>query len=530
MNLLLIFSNLIINKDQPIYIQIERHITAGIKSGELKKDSKLPSTREVSKFLNISRNSVISAYEELESREIIVTKRGIGTFISIESENESYEYNVDFIKRVNHYGDTLKKLDITKSELSYKKGMISFKSISPESHLFNLDDFKRSLLDAWTYEEANLLNYGYAKGYKPLIDYFFDYMKEKRVNTKNKDILITNGFTEAFDIIISSLTNKGDVILCEEPTHNTALKIMKAYGLQVVQVKMGKEGLDVKALEEALGKYNPKFGYLIPSYNNPTGIVTKTERRKEIYNLFRKYSVPIIEDGFNEELLYSSSPIDPLSSLCGKGNGVIYIGSLSKILFPGLRIGWIFGDEKLIDVLESVKRGRNIHSSFLDQSAFYYYLKSGAFNRYVKNVRKYYRDKYNLVIDMAHKYIPYEYITGEGGLHIFIKLKNNIDARQLLELCYKDNVIFMPGDIFYENFENNSEVSDMSNTEFIKCNEILIESSDLEIIEIPPCIQDNRISFKGKDTFRIGFGRVSNEDIKNGIKIIGKNIKSLMKI
>lgn len=503
----MIFSNLILNKDEPIYIQIERHIKHRIKNGELKKNSKLPSTREVSKFLNISRNSVISAYEELESMGIIITKRGIGTFVSIESENESYEYNVDFTQMVNTYGDTLKKFDIIKNELPYKKGMISFKSISPESHLFNLDDFKRSLLDAWTFEEANLLNYGYAKGYKPLIDYFFDYMKEKRVNTKNKDILITNGFTEAFDIVLSSLTNKGDVILCEEPTHNTALKIMKAHELKIVQVKMDTEGLDLKSLEDALSKYNPKFGYLIPSYNNPTGIVTKTERRKEIYKLFRKYTVPIIEDGFNEELLYSSSPIDPIASLCGKGNGVIYIGSLSKILFPGLRIGWIFGDEKLIDVLESVKRGKNIHSSFLDQSAFYYYLKSGAFSRYVKNVRKYYRDKYSLVLEMVEKYLPYEYITGEGGLHIFLKLKNNINARELLDLCYKDNVLFMPGDIFYESTENsNSEKS-----------------------EIISSTQKNEINFKGQDTFRIGFGRVSDEDIKKGIKIIGKNIKLLQK-
>ncbi|WP_160685004.1 PLP-dependent aminotransferase family protein [Clostridium sp. C2-6-12] len=493
----MIFSNLTIDNNEPIYIQIEKHILIGIKNGELKKGSKLPSTREVSKLLNISRNSVICAYEKLESMGIIITKKGIGTFISIEEQNERYEYSVDFIDRVNHYGNTLRNLDIIKKEFPYKKGMISFKSISPESHLFNLDDFKRSLLDAWTFEEANLLNYGYAKGYKPLINYLFDYMKEKRVNTDNKDILVTNGFTEAFDIIISSLTNKGDVILCEEPTHNTALKIMKAYGLEVIQIKMDKEGLDPNSLEEALEKYNPKFGYLIPSYNNPTGIVTKTERRKEIYKLFRKYSVPIIEDGFNEELLYSSSPIDPIASLCGSGNGVIYIGSLSKILFPGLRIGWILGDTKLIDILESVKRGKNIHSSFLDQSAFYYYLKSGAFNRYVKNVRKYYRDKYNLVIEMTEKYIPYEYITGEGGLHVFIKLKNNLDARKLLELCYKDNVLFMPGDIFYENINTN---------EFI---------------------EKSKNNLKGKDTFRIGFGRVSDDDIKKGIKLIGENIQIL---
>lgn len=283
---------------------------------------------------------------------------------------------------------------------------------------------------------------------------------------------------------MSSLTTKGDTIICEKPTHNTAIKIMKSYGLNVVQINMDKDGLDLIELEKGLSECKPKFGYLIPSYNNPTGIVTKSERRKEIYNLFRKYSVPIIEDGFNEELLYSSSPIDPIASLAGEGNGIIYIGSLSKILFPGLRIGWIFADQKLIDILESVKRGKTIHSSFLDQSAFYYYLKSGSFNKYLKNVRKYYKDKYNLVIETINNHIPYEYITGEGGLHIFIKLKDHINSRQLLELCYKDGVMFMPGDIFYE---GNAD----------------------------------------ETTFRIGFGRVTDNDIRIGIKIIGDNIKLL---
>jgi len=468
-------------------MQLETHIINGIKKGELKKDSKLPSTREASKLLNISRNSVIAAYEELESKGIITTKRGVGTFILMETENTCEEYNINFMNMINNCADTLRNLDIIKSELPYKNNMISFKSIAPEPSLFNMDDFKRALLDAWTYEEENLLNYGYAKGYAPLIQYFLQYMEEKRVNTEGRDILITNGFTEAFDIIIGSLTKKGDIILCEEPTHNTALKIMKSHEIEVIQVKMNEEGMDLEDLQMKLKKYNPKFGYIIPSYNNPTGIVTKTKRRKEIYNLFRQYSVPIIEDGFNEELLYSSSPIDPIASLSGKGNSIIYIGSLSKILFPGLRIGWILASKDLIDVLESVKRGRTIHCSFLDQASFYYYLKSGAFSRYVKNVRKYYRDKYNLVMEMINEYIPYEYVTGEGGLHIFIKLKNNIDARQLLDICYKDNVLFMPGDIFYIN-------------------------SDI-----------------GKDCFRIGFGRVRDEDIKVGIKIIGDNIKKLSK-
>jgi DNA-binding transcriptional MocR family regulator len=479
-----IFSTLKINKNEAIYRQLENHIIVAIEKGEIKKDSKLPSTREVSEYLEISRNSVIAAYEELESKGIILTKRGKGTFIAIDRQRESYEYNVEWKDKVNFYGNVLRDKDIIKSEMPYKKGMISFKSIAPYDNLFNLDEFKRCLLDAWTYESKNLLNYGYAKGYKPLIDYLFEYMNQKGAETANKDILITNGFTEAFDIILSSFTEAGDVIICEEPTHNTALKIMKAHGLKVIQVPMDIDGIELKELENNLNSYSPKFGYLIPSYNNPTGIVTKGERRKEIYKLFRKYSIPIIEDGFNEELLYSSSPIEPLVALAGKGNAVIYIGSLSKILFPGLRIGWILGDKELIDTLESVKRGRTIHSSFLDQSAFYYYLKSGAFSKYVKNVRKYYRDKYNLVMEMVNKYIEYEYATGEGGLHIFIKLRNNLNSRELLDLCYKDGVMFMPGDVFYD-------------------------------------------GDKGKDTLRIGFGKVEDCDIENGIKIIGNNIKKL---
>ena len=480
----MIFSNLKINDKEPIYVQIENHIEECIKNGELTKGSKLPSTREVSKFLNISRNSVVCAYEELESRQIIVTKRGKGTFISVDVHKESYEMQIDWHDRINDYSRFLKEKDIIKSELPYEKGMISFKSIAPEDSLFNKDDFKRALMDAWSNEEEHLLNYGYAKGYKPLIEYLYTYMESKGVSLKNKDILITNGFTEAFDIIISSLTKEGDIILCEEPTHNTAIKIMQAHGLKVIQIPIDENGIKIDALQEALEKYQVSFAYLIPSYNNPTGIVTKGERRKELSRLLQKYNVPIIEDGFNEELLYSSSPLEPLAALGGEGNGVLYIGSLSKILFPGLRIGWILADKKLIDLLESVKRGRTIHSSFLDQSCFYYYLKSGAFSRYLKNVRKFYRDKYTLVMENVDKYIDYEYVTGEGGLHIFIKLKNNLDARKVLDICYKRGVIFMPGDIFYQ-------------------------------------------GQKGRDTLRIGFGRVDDSSIEKGIKIIGEAVDEL---
>ncbi|GAA0120989.1 MAG: PLP-dependent aminotransferase family protein [Clostridium argentinense] len=480
----MIFSSFKIESGLPIYIQIEEHIKDSISKALLQKGSKLPSTREVSEMLNISRNSVVTAYENLESEGIVETLKGKGTFVAIETKVMSGEFNVDWKDKINSYGTVCRELDIIKTELPWKKGMISFKSIAPEEHLFDLEEFKRAFLNGFSLEGDKLLNYGYAKGYKPLIEYLMDYMEEKGVNTKGKEVLITNGFTEGFDIVLSSLTIPGDSIVCENPTHNTALKIMKAHGLKVVGIPMDLDGIDTKRLEEILQNNSIKLSYIIPSYHNPTGVVMSGEKRQEVFRIFQKYKVPIIEDGFNEELLYSSSHIPSIASLCTKGNGIIYIGSFSKVLFPGLRLGWIFGDTNLIDTLESVKRARTIHSSFIDQGAFYHYMKSGAFNRYIKKIRKYYGDKYEYTLEQVKKYIPNESIMGQGGLHIFIKLHNNINSRIVLERCYKKGVVFTPGDIFY---------TDDS----------------------------------GKSTMRLGFSRVSEEDIEKGVKIIGSVVKEL---
>ena len=148
----MIFSTLKLKSDEAIDTQLSNHILKGIEIGELKKDSKLPSTREVSSFLKISRNSVISAYEELEAMEIITTKRGKGTFISVDSNEKIQGYNIEWKNKINYYGKTLREMDVIKNELPFKKGMISFKSIAPDYSLFNLEDFKRAFLECFSFE------------------------------------------------------------------------------------------------------------------------------------------------------------------------------------------------------------------------------------------------------------------------------------------------------------------------------------------------------------------------------------------
>lgn len=159
---------------------------------------------------------------------------------------------------------------------------------------------------------------------------------------------------------------------------------------------MTDNGMDLEILEKELKNNDVKLSFVVPSYHNPTGIVMRHKERYELYNLMKKYNVPIIEDGFNEELLHTGSHICPIAALDGSSNGVLYIGSFSKVLFPGMRIGWILADKSIISKLESVKRCKNIHVSFLDQAILYDYLNNGSFEKYMKKLKNSIKKNMNL--------------------------------------------------------------------------------------------------------------------------------------
>ncbi|WP_139905300.1 PLP-dependent aminotransferase family protein [Clostridium thermarum] len=478
------FLNIDPKSHEPIYMQIYLRIKEMINQGMLPHNTKLPSTRELAELIKVSRSSVISAYELLETRGFIFTVKSKGTFVSYKEINHAGYCNIQWRNNINRYAMTAEELDIMKQQQIYRKGMISFKSIAPDETLFDIDELKRSFLNLVSLEEGKIFNYGYARGYKPLIEQLMEYMTTKGVDTEGKSILITNGFTEAFDIILSSIMEKGDTILCENPTHNTAIKQMKLHGLNILGVKVNKNGIDMDSLREAMMDKTIKAAYLVPSYHNPTGIVMPYEKRKAIYEALTKEGIPIIEDGFTEELQHLGGHMAPIAAISGKGNSVVYIGSFSKVLSPGMRIGWIFADTALIEVLESVKRSRNIHTSFLDQGILYHYMKGPGFEKYIKRVRNIYRERYERAREYSEKYIPNQFVTGDGGLYLFVKLKG-INSRHLLDHCSKRGVIFTPGDIFH---------TDGS----------------------------------GEDTLRIGFSRTSLEDIEKGIRIIGEEADRLL--
>ncbi|WP_028546265.1 PLP-dependent aminotransferase family protein [Paenibacillus taiwanensis] len=468
-------------------VQLKEYIQQFIIKGVLQAGQKLPSTRELSILLGLSRNTVILAYQGLEEDGFVYVRRGNGSYVSAYSRPAANcPKRTDWKRRVNDHARMADSLDIMKQGMQMAEpGMIRFTSIAPDEKLFDVDHVKRAFLDRMAIEGSTLLNYGYAKGYKPLIDYLFHYMGNKGVNLEGKDMLITNGFTEGLDIVLSALKQDNSAVLCENPTHHTAIKQFKLQRYDITGISMERDGIHLQELERAVQEQAYDCAYVVPSYHNPTGIVMSPDKRLKLLQIMAHYNIPIIEDGFNEELRYSGAHVSPLMATAGRGNNVIYLGSFSKVLFPGLRVGWVLGDKELIYYLESIKRARSIHTSTLDQSLLYQYLHNGNMEKYVKRARAVYRRKYEWTKQCCETYIPYAKLSGDGGLHLFVQFDSAFDTRVLLEACARQGVLFTPGDLFYTNG-------------------------------------------LGQHAMRIGFSRLTVEEISQGIRIIGDTAKHIM--
>jgi len=326
------FTEFNLTDDSPAYTQVKEYMKSLITLGVLQANQKLPSTRELSSMLNVSRNTVVSAYADLKDEGFVYVDKGKGSFVAQKLGESATDpsWQLDWKQNISKQTKIAEEMDLSKHGIRSSTGEINFTSIAPDGKLFDLDNVKRAFLDRMSIEGEIILNYGYAQGYKPLMEYLLRYMENKGVNLEGKDILITNGFTEGLDLILSALIKKNGRVLCENPTHHAAIKLFKMHGFDIEGIEMEQDGINLVELERALSERTFDLTYLVPSYHNPTGIVMSPHKRMEVIKLLLKYQVPLIEDGFNEELRFSGDHIAPLLACNGNGNSVIYLGYFSS--------------------------------------------------------------------------------------------------------------------------------------------------------------------------------------------------------
>jgi len=480
--------------DIPLYKQIKDYLRQGILSGSLAASTRLPASRQLARDLGVNRITVENAYAELESDGLVFSRLGSGTYVlapdpllSIPKNNSDapwplWQQSVLAQEKVTR----IKSLD-AKRDVVRQSQLISFASGIGDASLFPAEDIRKALQSIMRRDGIAALDYGERSGYGPLRESIAHILASQGIQTQPKNILITAGSQQALSLVSQLLLNPGDVILVESPTYSGALDLFHALGFKIVGVPVDAQGMQVDGLEKLLQQHHPRLIYTIPNFHNPTGTCLTTPRRRQLLILADRYNIPVIEDDFVGDLRYEGHTQPALKAL-DPGGCVIYISTFSKMLMPGLRVGFIAADGPVYDSLVNFKRIHDVATSALVQRALEAYVTVGRYQTHLRRSCQIFRRRRDTMITAIRKYLPAgtRFDIPQGGLFIWLQLPYELDSEALLSLALEDGVDFAPGKPFF-----------------------------------PDGVQ-------GNTWLRLNFVAQKPEQIEEGIKRLGRSIKHLI--
>jgi DNA-binding transcriptional MocR family regulator len=420
---------------------------------------KLPATRELARDLGVNRTTVALAYDELVAAGWARAHVGQGTFVADEVPAAA-EGPRPPVPRFDWTGFLSKSAQVIAADarrrIGYSQvprpapGVISFAGGMPDSTLFPTDAFRRVLNRVIRDEGRELLQYYPARGYPPLREYLAGYLLRFGLEVRPDEILIVNGSQQGFDLVARTLLDPGDFVAIEQPSYPRAMRVFRAYGAQLLPVPMVAGGLHVDSLERLLERQSPKLVYCQPSAHNPTGLSMSAAARQRLLDVAARHRLPIVEDGFDGTLFYGERPPAPLKALDVSGL-VIYIGTFSKILFPGLRLGWIVAPPELIERLETAKDLADIHTSPILQAAVYHFCRQRLLDRHQARVLRESARRRNALLAALARRMPtgVTWTESQGGFSLLMTLPAGMDAAALLERAVAGGVAFTPGNAFF---------------------------------------------------------------------------------
>jgi GntR family transcriptional regulator/MocR family aminotransferase len=436
----------------PLYRQIQDFLRDQISQGLLEPGAKLPSTRRLAKDLGISRITVKNAYLNLESEGLITSWEGSGTYVMVPIHSTTVSSS-DQIPSWPAWQRAFESDDHPESQEDNRGpepvDMISFTGVG-DSQEYPILEFTRALKAVIRRQGEQAFNYGaFDGGYLPLRATLAQILASQGVKAPPENVLITSGSQQALSLICQTLLNPGDVVIVEKPTYNLALDLFRALNLKIVGVPLDEEGMQVDRLETILNKYSPRLIYTIPNFQNPSGVCLSGTRRRQLANLADRFNVPIVEDDFVGDLRYDGRALPAVKAL-DPGGRVIYIGTFSKMLMPGLRMGYLVAEGPVYAQLVKAKRVRDLTSSPLLQRTLYEFVTVGRYQMHLRRSIKRYRKRRDAVLAAITEFLPEVHaIRPSGGLFVWAALPEGYSSRQLLPLALEQGTEYAPGDIFF---------------------------------------------------------------------------------
>lgn len=426
------------NEESPLYIQLADKISDLIETGALMSGSKLPPIRRMAEHFGVNNVTIVSAYKYLENKKAVYSLRGSGTYVS---DILPKEFEAPVIKT---------RVEDREPFLFNIKNAINFASSSSNPDLFPVEQFKVHFNTVLERDKGDAFSYQESQGYLPLRKSICDYLTDFNIKTAPDKIQIISGAQQGIDIISKSLLNIGDVVFVEKPTYLGAVGAFLSRGANVVEIDMENDGMDMNMLESMLKVYKPKFIYMMSYFQTPTCISYSHDKKYKLLNLASKYDTYILEEDNQSEFIYNKEQPIPIKSLDYK-NRVIYIKSFSKILMPGLRLGFMVLPQKILTSVLNAKYTTDISTSGFIQRAFELFLKNGDYKDHVRSMINIYKTRYEITDKAVKSFLkPYvNYAPPLGGINVWLEIKNkNIDISILSQKLIGENVIIAPGDLF----------------------------------------------------------------------------------
>ncbi|MEA4811251.1 MAG: PLP-dependent aminotransferase family protein [Anaerolineaceae bacterium] len=339
--------------------------------------------------------------------------------------------------------------------------VISFGGGFPAGELFPIERTQAACEKVLKENGRKALQYSTTEGYNPLRDWVIEFAAKQGIKISRENVLLTSGSQQALDLIGRIFLNRGDRVLTENPTYLGALQAWNSYGAEYETIETDDDGLMIDQLESAIGR-NIKFQYVLPNFQNPMGVSLSLERRKKLVEIANKTSVPLIEDDPYGALRFEGKAMPSVAQLDAEYNGckqgefsgnVIYTSTFSKILAPGLRIGWVIAPEEVIRKMTQAKQGADLQSSTFDQYLAYELARGDWLDAHIETIRKVYKERRDAMLEAFEEYMPVgtTWTTPKGGLFLWLRLPEGCDTLEIFPIAVEEKVAYVPGAPFYPN-------------------------------------------------------------------------------
>ena len=337
--------------------------------------------------------------------------------------------------------------------------VISFAGGLPASELFPIEKFKEAADIVLTEMGGRALQYGTTEGYQPLREMIAKNASKYGIQISADNVMITSGSQQALDLLGRIFINRGDRVLVESPTYLGAIQAWNAYGVKYVTIPFDDDGMQTDLLESRL-RTGLKFIYVLPNFQNPTGVTLSRERRKALVEMANSYGVPIVEDDPYGQLRYEGEHLPPVVVIDDEirakevpiySGNVIYTSTFSKILAPGLRLAWVVAPEEVIKKLVQAKQGCDLHTSTFNQYIAYEVAKSDWMKTHIREIRKTYKERRDVMISALEKFMPdgVHWTHPSGGLFLWATVPESINTGSIFKLAVDAKVAFVPGGPFH---------------------------------------------------------------------------------